>query len=126
MEGWSWDSWIEIPPHIELVRLPLTPSFFFFLTKMPSFVMSIHRHIFSQLYIMLTILVELLELLIFIYVDVFLFGDVYPLSEIENHESSITAKLALLLSSRIQLVAVDERGCEDKQQQRARGCEKGG
>lgn len=90
--------------------------------------MSIHRHIFSQLYIMLTILVELLELLmkIFIYVDVFLFGDVYPLSEIENHESSITAKLALLLSSRIQLVAVDERGCEDKQQQRARGCEKGG
>lgn len=29
MEGWSWDSWIEIPPHIELVRLPLTPSFFF-------------------------------------------------------------------------------------------------
>lgn len=63
---------------------------------------------------MLTILVELLELLICIYVDVFLFGDVYPLSEIENHESSITAKLALLLSSRIQLVAVDERGCEDK------------
>lgn len=29
MQGWSWDSWIEIPPHIELVRLPLTPSFFF-------------------------------------------------------------------------------------------------